>query len=263
MNLGSNRDHIEPDTADKIFATLRAYKERNDEVGVEKTRLVGTDILRTADNALKFTERVEKLFGVPVEVISHEREGYYLYRGLRDVVPEGTIFGAINCGGGSIEIVIGDTSELIDNILIQFGVNALRKQFGSKDDPNTVDWNGLETYLEQEMNVGRTTLDYFFLSGVYDFLNIAGRAIGFEYDSCDIRDHPIKTDTPTYSQHADVIKRTAIETLRDAYPKNPKYADNFAIGEMVYYTAVKKLGVEEVIPSPYEYTDGLIAEMIE
>lgn len=89
-----------------------------------------------------------------------------------------------------------------------------------------------------------------------------GPKIGFTYDVCDLPEHPILIPIERYKENLEVLRQTPIEKLQGMYEKNPHYADSFAVGQTLYYTVAKKFAVPFVVPSTFEFTDGVVAEMI-
>jgi len=176
-----------------------------------------------------------------VYILSQEKESYYLYRGLRDVVSEGTRFAGISVGGGSTEIVIGNTEKLTEkleeDIRMPFGINHLRNTFS--DEQGVLQWDNIDAYLESEINVGSQDVDCFFLGGVFDFYNIVGPQIGLETVECSLKDHPFQIDIKTFEEQAIALRSISIESLRKLYAHDPPYVDNFVLGQSVYCMVVK------------------------
>jgi exopolyphosphatase/guanosine-5'-triphosphate,3'-diphosphate pyrophosphatase len=71
------------------------------------TKIVATEALRRLSNADVFIERIEKEFGILIDVISGSQEASYIARGLLTdpAISSLTEFHAIDLGGGSLEIM--------------------------------------------------------------------------------------------------------------------------------------------------------------
>ncbi len=87
---------------------VRAYREIMDELGVTQVAVVGTQALREASNARDFVGPAEEMFGVPVEVISGDREAELVTTSVVRSMPElgGQRFAIADVGGGSTEIIV-------------------------------------------------------------------------------------------------------------------------------------------------------------
>ena len=71
-----------------------------------RVRCIGTQALRHARNADSFMQQVERISGIPVEVISADREGRLAWRGSSDLLDPQSLL--MDLGGGSTELVFGD-----------------------------------------------------------------------------------------------------------------------------------------------------------
>ena len=92
----------------RSLEAVRAYREIMDELGVEHVAVVGTQALREASNAGQFVGPAEAAFGVPVEVISGDREAELVTTSVVRSMPElaGERFAIADVGGGSTEIIV-------------------------------------------------------------------------------------------------------------------------------------------------------------
>lgn len=80
-NLGESAatKTLSPETIARNMRILQACLDRNAAENVKKLHLVGTEILRKADNVADFTAMVHKASGYNIEIISQEKEALYLY----------------------------------------------------------------------------------------------------------------------------------------------------------------------------------------
>jgi exopolyphosphatase/guanosine-5'-triphosphate,3'-diphosphate pyrophosphatase len=256
-NLGEN-EVISPETIQRNINILSECLEKNKTVGVSKLQIVGTEILRKAQNAKDFTAAVKELSGHDVQIISQDKEAQYLYDGFINLIPDNFTFASMNIGGGSTEVVIGDKHHLIDSKKIPFGVKSVKKTF-LKD--TGMDWKGMDEYLAQEIVMGHEA-ENVFVTGVLDFITAVGPHLGFEFEKNTIPNHPIKVTLEKYISFLEVLRNTSIEDLKKLYPKDPGFADNFAVGQSVYVAISRKLKAKTIIPSNNDLTDGVIHALV-
>lgn len=234
---------------------LRKCLEINKEHGVEKCKLIGTAVFRKAINASEVIKSIKDEIGLDLEVLDQEKEAYYLYRGFTDLV-DGD-FAAINIGGGSIELVIGNKRGLRQVINLGFGVNYLRENFIEGKN----DWAGLIDYLKKnELPVLNNPV--YFITGILACVREVSPKVGYNFPKIDLARHEFKISVEEYSRFVQTLRDTPLETLRSFYPEDPTYLDNVAIGQTVYLEIGKLLGAKELIPSQNDLTDGLVLEMV-
>jgi len=257
-NLGE-AETISPAAVERNLKILNECLSVNRSQKVSKLQLLGTAILRKAENAGDFTSAVKNLTGIDVQIISQDLEAQYLYEGFIAVVPADYEFAAMNIGGGSTEVVIGNKTALIDSRKLPFGVKSMRKSF-SKD--GSMDWKMMDEYLAREIEVGGEVPNVF-VTGVLDFISAVGPSLGFKFEKNDIPNHPIRFALDAYISFLDTLRHAPIEELKKLYPKDPGYADNFAIGQSVYAGIARKLAAKTIIPSNNDLTDGVIHNMLQ
>jgi len=101
---------------------LRQYKETCDSFGVERIYAVGTSALRDARNRDEFTEYIKMQTGIAVEILSGEEEALWTYRGgISEFSGRAEQYSVVDIGGGSTEIIIGDTNKIIATTSIDLG----------------------------------------------------------------------------------------------------------------------------------------------
>ncbi len=256
-NLGES-EIISKATIARNINILKECLLINAEKKVEKMEILGTDILRRAENASSFIFEVRKLTGKEIKVVSHEDEARYLYQGFVGIVPSDFSFGAMNIGGGSTEVVIGDKDKMIISHKIPFGVKAIRNMFS---EGGVLNWSAMDKYLDDEISATNNA-DHVFVTGVLDFITTVGPHLGFSFETSEIPNHPIKFGFDKYKEFLGVIRNTDIEALRKIYKKDPGFADNFAIGQTVYFKIASKLGAKTIIPSNNDMTDGVLFDLV-
>ena len=256
-NLGES-DSLSKETIDRTIKILNECLLANQELKVIKLEIVGTEILRKARNASDFTSVVKELSGKDIQIISQDQEALYLYQGFIKIIPPDLSFAAMNIGGGSTEVVIGNNLELVQSTKIPFGVKFMKKNFSAE---SGMDWKRIDEYLAQNITLD-SHVENIFVTGVLDFISAVGPHLGFIFEKCSIPNHPIKFTMEKYEEFLDILRNTSIDDLKKLYPKDPGYADNFAIGQSVYVAIARKLSAVTIIPSNNDLTDGVIHQML-
>jgi exopolyphosphatase/guanosine-5'-triphosphate,3'-diphosphate pyrophosphatase len=106
------RAKLTTDSQKAALACLRRFGERLREMHADRVRVVGTNTLRKARNSRSFLTAAEEALEHPVEIISGMEEARLIYLGVSHHVPgPGKPMLVIDIGGGSTELIIGDSDE--------------------------------------------------------------------------------------------------------------------------------------------------------
>ncbi len=106
---------LDPESMWRTAATVQAYHRLALDRGAEKVAVVGTHVLRAADNSLDFLVKVKELTGLEVEILTGDQEARATRDGALYDSPEtgGRNLVVLDIGGGSTEIVRGVWSRSI------------------------------------------------------------------------------------------------------------------------------------------------------
>ena len=98
---------ISPDAAERTAAAVERYVGLGRRARAERFLLFGTAILREAENAQSFIDRVKERTGQGVRILSGIEEAALAYRGVtRTIPPLPKNALVIDIGGGSVEFII-------------------------------------------------------------------------------------------------------------------------------------------------------------
>lgn len=251
---------ISPEAIERNIGLLAECLELNKKEGVEALKVLGTAGLRNAKNASDFILVAEKLLNSKIEIISHIKEAAYLFEGFVSLTPSNLTFGAVNVGGGSTEFVWGQGNKMAGDKKFAFGVKALRTNFVNAD--GQVNWQGLDSYLEQNLVIDKLNIDDLFITGVLSFISSICEAYKINFLDSGFANHPIKFSLNEYYNLVQKLRATPVAELKKIYTKDPGFCENVAIGQSLYLAVAKKVNAQFVIPSNNDLTDGVIQEML-
>ncbi|MCP4471927.1 MAG: exopolyphosphatase [Gammaproteobacteria bacterium] len=102
------------EASERALACLARFGERLRGLEADNVRVVGTNALRKASNSRHFIARAEEALGFSIEIISGIEEARLVYLGAAQTLQgdRGRRL-VVDIGGGSTEIIVGDTSEPI------------------------------------------------------------------------------------------------------------------------------------------------------
>jgi exopolyphosphatase/guanosine-5'-triphosphate,3'-diphosphate pyrophosphatase len=92
---------------ERVFATLRDYRELIDRHGAEPVVAVATSAVRDSANGEEFRAAMRERFGIDVQIISGDKEARLTFAGATAGRPADAVTLVIDIGGGSTELVIG------------------------------------------------------------------------------------------------------------------------------------------------------------
>jgi exopolyphosphatase/guanosine-5'-triphosphate,3'-diphosphate pyrophosphatase len=156
--IGTNRT-ISPEAAERTAAAVERYIALGRRAQAERFLLFGTAILREAENARSFIDRVKERTGHGVRILSGEEEAALAYRGVtraRSSPPTDAL--VIDIGGGSVEFITPATKGGPAFRSMPLGCVRMTERFVHADPPGADELASLREYvaraLDREMPKG-------------------------------------------------------------------------------------------------------------
>lgn len=113
---------INQETFVRAGGFLKQYKEVCDSYAVERICAVGTSAVRDAKNREEFISYIRSISGITIEVLSGDEEARWTYRGgISEFSGRAERYSVVDIGGGSTEIIIGDTHGISEKVSIDLG----------------------------------------------------------------------------------------------------------------------------------------------
>ncbi|HEY8153741.1 MAG TPA: histidine phosphatase family protein [Myxococcota bacterium] len=118
----------------RAIEVARQLRRRATASRVEQLYPVATSALRDARNGRQLARRIGAALGTPVRVLSGEEEAHLMFAAFRQrlAVRDGPALG-IDLGGGSLELALGDDSEVHWEATLPLGVARLHGEFVNRD----------------------------------------------------------------------------------------------------------------------------------
>ena len=143
VRLGEGLVHtgrLQQEPMKRALKVLKKFKEKCEEMQVDKIVAIATSAVREAENRKEFLELVEKEAGIKVKVITGEEEAYYTYLGVRYGLKLEKDFLVFDIGGGSTEYICCHKSG-IKPTSTPLGVVKLTEAFIKSDLPKKEELN--------------------------------------------------------------------------------------------------------------------------
>lgn len=131
---------------------LRGYRALIDAWQVDRVRALGTSALRDAEGSDEFLREAALLLGVPLEVISGEREAELTYKGAHSglSIPDSGERFVFDIGGGSTELIWGRGPDAFERaVSLQLGSVRLFEELRPSDPYTDADRARLETRIAE------------------------------------------------------------------------------------------------------------------
>ena len=153
---------------DRTVVVLSEYADRIRSYAPDRILHVGTSALRQAANRAEVLARFEREAGVSVRVISGEDEAALTYRGaLLDLNESRGPFLVIDIGGGSSELIVGETTRKFWKAFsVEVGVVTLTEGWFRNDPPSDQEIQQVRRYLEERFRDVVTVLSPYLTAGV-------------------------------------------------------------------------------------------------
>lgn len=140
------------ESIDKSIESLIAFKDECKRFAVTSIDAVGTSALRDARNSAAFIRKVEDRTGIPIEVISGEKEAELTVKGILGYRAEAPVmppFFITDIGGGSTEWIYYGDSVIMGSL--QIGAVRLLGMFLKHDPPAHDELNAAKNHISEHV----------------------------------------------------------------------------------------------------------------
>ncbi|YAF95819.1 MAG: HD domain-containing protein [Nodularia sp. CChRGM 3473] len=138
---------LKPETIDKAMVALRRFQEVAKTANAETIVAVATSAVREAPNGRDFLHRVEDELGLSVDLISGQEEARRIYLGvLSGIEFHNQPHIIVDIGGGSTELILGDSQEARSLTSTKVGAVRLTSELITTDPISEAEFQYLQAY---------------------------------------------------------------------------------------------------------------------
>ncbi|MEP0368990.1 MAG: Ppx/GppA phosphatase family protein [Cyclobacteriaceae bacterium] len=149
---GINQGKITQEAEQRALDSLIKFKEVIAAEKVNKVFATATSAIRNAKNGQDIVARILEETGIEVNVISGLQEAEHIYYGVKKAMDIGSDPALImDIGGGSIEFIIGNSSEIFWKQSFEIGGQRLVEKFHRHDPIQSNEVDELKVYLETQL----------------------------------------------------------------------------------------------------------------
>lgn len=136
---GINQGYITEEGLNRAVNAMQMFRRTIDQYDVKNICAFGTSALRNARNCDDVIKTIKNVTGIDCSIISGDVEAAYIYEGVRYSLEIGNEKSLIvDIGGGSVECILGNNSQIFWKESFEIGAQRLLEQF-QKNDPITTD----------------------------------------------------------------------------------------------------------------------------
>jgi exopolyphosphatase/guanosine-5'-triphosphate,3'-diphosphate pyrophosphatase len=145
--------HISPEAMELVCENLSRMAQTYNKLDVIGVRAVATSAVRDASNQQEFLGRASAVLGTPVEIISGQEEARLIHLGVeaRWPQPDKRVL-IVDVGGGSAEIILGESGALSEAFSKPLGAVRLTEVFLKSDPATPVELHRLDEYIEEKLS---------------------------------------------------------------------------------------------------------------
>lgn len=243
---------------ERVFAASDEFAGVIQAAGAARTRFVATSAARDVSNRDEFFAGISQRFGVEPDIISGAEEAELTFRGATEALDVPGPYLVADIGGGSTELVLGDTSGVLAAESLDIGSVRLTERHVRSDPITpaelaaiTKDVDALLDATSVPINQART------LVGVAGTVTTVA-AVAFnlpEYDRSRIHHARISgadlRATTAWLTDSARAERSAVRSI------HPGRVDVIGAGALILQRLYDRMAVDEVLVSEHDILDGV------
>lgn len=149
---GINEGIIQPDAIERAVRALSSFKTTIDQYDATAIFAFGTSALRNAKNADEVVRIFKEKAGIAVNIISGDREAELIFMGVRSGLALGKEYSLVmDIGGGSVEFIIGNDTEIVWKQSFEIGGQRLLELFHRTDPIDQHEIDELNQYFSSQL----------------------------------------------------------------------------------------------------------------
>lgn len=248
-----------PQTREKALNCLRKFNERLANIDRDNIRAVGTLTLRKMKDPT-FLKEAEGALGVPIEIISGREEARLIYLGVSQYVhaAEKELF-VIDIGGGSTELILGETSGIKRAFSKEVGCVNIAKLFFKKGTFTQKQMDRALLHIERELHDLTYLMRYqdaYFVgaSGTIKTILELSEYLGFQEEFITLEAIERLTQKLLTLKYEDKIARF--------FDLSPERASVMGAGLLILYTLFNVLSIKKMAITSAALREGMLFDLL-
>ena len=263
----SRHGSIPSAAADQAVATVRRFRLLAEAAGATELLAKATSAIRRAENGAELVDRIEDETGIAVEVISGHEEARLIFGAIRaSIVLDPAPAVCLDLGGGSLEVMVGDTRGMQWATSLPLGVARLTTELVHSDPISKHDRRALHARIVEELASTRDEVLGFRpklavgSSGTFECLAQMVAARRGEEPPSSLNQLTITRDE-LEPMHKEILGSSASERLRmDGL--DARRVDLVVAGSMFLAIAMQELELESLTISEWALREGIVLDAV-
>ncbi len=256
LGKGVDKDRrINPDAIERLLNCLRFYRSLIEQHDAKLIRAVATSAVRDALNRDEILRLVRSQIGIEIELLSGDAEAELTFQGAiagwQNLLEP---FLVIDIGGGSTELILGDSNGIRDKVSLDIGSVRLTERFFHAQPPSDESFAQAHSFL---IDVFSNELSRF-ISGRESVIGVAGTIVTLAAQAQGLKQfeneklHGYRLAYSSVESQLHFFKTHSIDEIVAAGVESGR-ADVITAGTMILWTFMRIFGAKQLTVS----TQGL------
>jgi exopolyphosphatase/guanosine-5'-triphosphate,3'-diphosphate pyrophosphatase len=262
---GGDMKRLAPDAMDRGIAALGRFRQVAEIYGA-RIRAVATSAVREAENQAEFIERARAEAGIDVEVISGFEEARLIHLGVIQAVP---VFDrrvlVCDIGGGSTELVVGHTGDVLLSRSLKLGSIRLTQRFFPDGRSGSSSVEACRRYVRLALAPFKRLIGNLAWEVAVGSSGTIGAIVELVAAQ---RDEPRPRTYNNFSIDRDeikaavrqLVKAKTVEDRAAIAGLDPRRADIILGGALILDEVVRELEIPELVFSDYALREGVLLD---
>jgi exopolyphosphatase / guanosine-5'-triphosphate,3'-diphosphate pyrophosphatase len=245
----------------RVRNSLTEYRRVLEELGAERALAVATSAVRDADNGEAFLGEVEWSYGFTTRLLSGDEEALLTFRGatLGRRLDRPTL--VVDLGGGSTELVVGDSTGVHSHVSVDVGSVRLTERFLPSDPPTAAELNecaaAVRSLLAERVPDEVSAAAAIGVAGTITTLAALAQALP-EYDA--ERVHGYRLSVDALGEQLERLTALPLSERRQVPALEPDRAPVIIAGAVILWEVLARFGLDEIEASEHDLLHGAALE---
>lgn len=260
---GINKNIITASAKRRALEAINIFQNKIVEEGIKDIYAFATSAFRNASNGTELKEEIRRKTGIDINIINGDLEAYYIYQGVKGALEIGDEPNLImDIGGGSVEMIIGNSEQIFWQRSYEIGAQRLLDQFHDIDPIPPEETILLNAYFDDHLSSLAAAMNDYNIdtligsSGSFDTLSeIHCAANNISFDPL-LPEFPLDLES-YYSIHEDIISKTKVERLKIPGMIEMR-VDMIVVASCLIKYVVNKFNIKYIRVSSHSLKEGLL-----
>ena len=253
---------LDMERIEESVKVIAQYKYDAEAYGADSIYIMATSAVRDAKNAAVFKQMIFEKTGLTLEVISGHLEAEVGFMGVLNGSdrPDDTVL-VIDIGGGSTELIVGNSTGLLFTNSIDIGAVRLTGKLIEHDPPTVAERESIIDYVKEH---ALETINKVIALGEMRAIGIGGTATTIATIQHEVitysreRVHGLAVSLTELTKINALLERMTVKERMDIKGLESKRADIIYAGGIILQTILEMLGCDGFAVSDYDNLEGFI-----